>query len=296
MLGSSSRPPVGQRALALHHRDLGVEQLVVHGDLAHFGFQPGDFVVAVIAFTFFQGCSRACERTLATRLTWRSRHSSRGPPVPVARRATVARQSPSCGERKNASGRLCQRPKGRLRQLWGSAAAPLRACTRHHSSCGILRLRFNLPQPGVSIIRAAPQTVFAGNQIPQSSYCRDACGRCQRGARPMRDVAVGVWTRPRGGKWKINVGARSRHRRSSRFPCVHATFHCRNCPTLVPRRRHSSRPSSHWPSPNPFLAVGAARSIPLSQKSFRSAWGQTSFARHVLRRDVTICMMAKVRR
>jgi hypothetical protein len=37
---------VGQRALALHHRDLGVEQLVVHGDLAHFGFQPGDFVVA----------------------------------------------------------------------------------------------------------------------------------------------------------------------------------------------------------------------------------------------------------
>jgi hypothetical protein len=54
-----------QRAFALHHRDLGVEQLVVHGDLAHFGFQPGDFVVAVIAFTFFQGCSRACERTLA---------------------------------------------------------------------------------------------------------------------------------------------------------------------------------------------------------------------------------------
>jgi hypothetical protein len=47
---------VGQRALALHHRDLGGEQLVVHGDLAHFGFQPGDFVVAVIAFTFFQGC------------------------------------------------------------------------------------------------------------------------------------------------------------------------------------------------------------------------------------------------
>ena len=98
------------------------------------------------------------EDARATRLAWRSRHSSPGPPVPVARRATVARQSPSCAERKNASGHSRQRPKGRLRQLWGSAPAPLRACIRHHSSCGILRLRFNLPQPGVSIIRAAPQS------------------------------------------------------------------------------------------------------------------------------------------
>jgi hypothetical protein len=56
---------VGQRAFALQRLDLGVEQLVVHGDLAHLGFQPGDLVVAVIAFAFFQGCSRACERTLA---------------------------------------------------------------------------------------------------------------------------------------------------------------------------------------------------------------------------------------
>jgi hypothetical protein len=37
--------------------------------------------------------------------------------------------------------------------------APLRACARHHSSCATLRLRFNLPQPGVSIIRAAPHFV-----------------------------------------------------------------------------------------------------------------------------------------
>src|ERR1700687_2409833 len=29
------------------------------------GFQPGDVVISVIAFAFFQGCSRACERTLA---------------------------------------------------------------------------------------------------------------------------------------------------------------------------------------------------------------------------------------
>jgi hypothetical protein len=69
--GSSSRPPVGQRAFTLQRLDLftlqrldlGVQQFVVHGDLAHLGFQPGDLVVAVIAF--FQGCSRACERTLA---------------------------------------------------------------------------------------------------------------------------------------------------------------------------------------------------------------------------------------
>jgi hypothetical protein len=56
---------VGQRAFALQRLDLGVEQFVVHGDLAHLGFQPGDLVVAVIAFAFFQGRSRACERTLA---------------------------------------------------------------------------------------------------------------------------------------------------------------------------------------------------------------------------------------
>src|SRR6516165_10906907 len=61
--GSSSRPPVGQRAFTLQRLDLGVEQFVVHGDLAHLGFQPGDLVVAVIAFAFFQGCSRACQRT-----------------------------------------------------------------------------------------------------------------------------------------------------------------------------------------------------------------------------------------
>ena len=73
-------------------------------------------------------------------------------------RATVAPRSPSFVERKSASGHSHQPPKGRLRQLWGSAPAPLRACAHHHSSWVALRLRFNLPQPGVSIIRAAPQT------------------------------------------------------------------------------------------------------------------------------------------
>jgi hypothetical protein len=56
---------VGQRAFALQSRDLGVEQLVVHGDLAHLGFQPDDFIVAFIAFAFFQGRSRACKRAIA---------------------------------------------------------------------------------------------------------------------------------------------------------------------------------------------------------------------------------------
>src|ERR1700692_532688 len=95
----------------------------------------------------------------ATRSAWRSRHSSPAPPVPTARPATVAPQTPSCAERKNAWGHSHRRPKGRLRQLWRS---PLRACARHHSSCITLRLRFNLlPQPGVSIIRAAPQVELA---------------------------------------------------------------------------------------------------------------------------------------
>jgi hypothetical protein len=41
-------------------RDRGA--FVGNGDLAHLGFQPGDLVVA---FAFFQSCSRASERTLA---------------------------------------------------------------------------------------------------------------------------------------------------------------------------------------------------------------------------------------
>jgi hypothetical protein len=51
---------VGQRAFALHRGDLGVEQFVVHRDLAHLRFQSGDLIVAVITFALFQGgcCSR----------------------------------------------------------------------------------------------------------------------------------------------------------------------------------------------------------------------------------------------
>ena len=48
--------------------------------------------------------------------------------------------------------------RGACASFGGALRRPLRACARHHSSCLTLRLRFNLPQPGVSIIRAAPQS------------------------------------------------------------------------------------------------------------------------------------------
>jgi hypothetical protein len=45
-----------------------------------------------------------------------------------------------------------------LYALNGKSLRAIPVNARHHSSCGILRLRFNLPQPGVSIIRAAPHS------------------------------------------------------------------------------------------------------------------------------------------
>src|SRR5665811_1038182 len=48
---------------------------------------------------------------LATRSAWRRTHSFVGPPDPAARRATVARRSPSCAEPKSASGHSHRRPK-----------------------------------------------------------------------------------------------------------------------------------------------------------------------------------------
>jgi hypothetical protein len=80
----------------------------------------------------------------------RSRHS-----VSLATETFVCRATKSSGsprnsgatipnaERKNASGHSRRRPKGRLRQFWESAPAPLRAPAFHHSSCVTLRLRFN---------------------------------------------------------------------------------------------------------------------------------------------------------
>ena len=45
--------------------------------------------------------------------------------------------------------------------LNGKALRAIPINAHHHSSWLTLRLRFNLPQPGVSIIRAAPQLTFA---------------------------------------------------------------------------------------------------------------------------------------
>jgi hypothetical protein len=67
--------------------------------------------------------------------------------------------------------------------MWGSAPAPLRACARHHSSCATLRLRFNLPQPAVSIIRAAPQN-GARHLLP---VCACANGKL----RPLPEITNG---------------------------------------------------------------------------------------------------------
>jgi hypothetical protein len=103
------------------------------------------------------------------------RRSAKGGVRPMVGRATRVIE-PSSGHSR-------RRPKGRLRQPWGSAPAPLRACARHHSSCATLRLRFNLPQPGVSIIRAAPQ--FDG-----STHNRKTRGCCCLTCPPARQ-----WTR-----------------------------------------------------------------------------------------------------
>src|ERR1039457_4059435 len=84
--GSSSRPPSGQRVFALHGGDLGVEQFVVPGDLAHLGFQPGDLIVALITLTFLQGRRRAGKR--------RSRHSVSLATETFASRATKSNGSP----------------------------------------------------------------------------------------------------------------------------------------------------------------------------------------------------------
>jgi hypothetical protein len=58
-------PNATQRAFALLCRNFGVEQFVIHGDLAHLGFQPGDFIITVVAPTFFQGRSGPSKSTIA---------------------------------------------------------------------------------------------------------------------------------------------------------------------------------------------------------------------------------------
>ena len=102
-----------------------LEQLVVHGDLAHLRFQPGDLIVAVITFALFQSCCCSRKRAVAPfgqlgdgdiRLPGPT--SSNG--SPRNNRATTANLRLT----KNPSAHSLQRPKGRLHQLWGSAPAP----------------------------------------------------------------------------------------------------------------------------------------------------------------------------
>src|SRR5271165_1082804 len=73
---------------------------------------------------------------------WPQRHSLPGRRHPTVRHATNAPPPPSCVGPNSASV-LHRRPRGRLRQLWGSAPAPPRASALHQSSFRNLRLRFN---------------------------------------------------------------------------------------------------------------------------------------------------------
>ena len=76
----------------------------------------------------------------AIRSAWPQRHSLPGRRHPTVRPATNAPPPPSCVGPNSASV-LHQRPRGRLRQLWGSAPAPLglHPCINRHfetSGCG----------------------------------------------------------------------------------------------------------------------------------------------------------------
>src|SRR5208337_31697 len=77
----------------------------------------------------------------AIRSAWPQRHSFPGRRHPTVRHATNAPPPPSCVGPNSASV-LHRRPRGRLRQLWGSAPAPPRASALHQSSFRNLQLRF----------------------------------------------------------------------------------------------------------------------------------------------------------
>jgi hypothetical protein len=128
---------------------LGVEGFVVHGDLAHLG--PGDFVVAVVVSRSFKAVaapastqSRHAVSLAMERFVCRAIRSSCSP-------RTVARRSRFCTERKSPSDHFPSTPEGAPTPIWG-ALGRRSGRALHHSSCVTLRLGFNLPQPGVSII------------------------------------------------------------------------------------------------------------------------------------------------
>ena len=67
--------------------DLGGQQFVVHGDLAHLGLQSGDVHPAIVALAFLQGWTAAPASA-------RSRHSVSLATETFASRATTSNGSP----------------------------------------------------------------------------------------------------------------------------------------------------------------------------------------------------------
>jgi hypothetical protein len=94
------------------------------------------------------------------------RHSSPGPPVPAAHRATFVLRPPSCAERKSTLQRYHRSPKRRLRQLWGSAPARpfgLAPFNIRHVAHGLMRRGARGTGPGgepTKISRASLVKVF----------------------------------------------------------------------------------------------------------------------------------------
>src|SRR6202046_5182290 len=101
---------------------------------------------------------------------WPLRHSLPGRRHPMVRPATNAPPPPSCVGPNSAS-LLHRRPRGRLRQLWGSAPAPPRASVLHQSSFQNLRLRFNYRSQMSQLTVTQPQiqasTTEAESVIPR---------------------------------------------------------------------------------------------------------------------------------
>ena len=69
------------------------------------------------------------------------------------------------------------RPKGRLRQLWGSAPAPLRACALHHSSCVTLLVRRELRASSESYGHFSRPARTANARRTDRSSCRQLSKR-----------------------------------------------------------------------------------------------------------------------
>ena len=164
--------------------------------LRHRPFQPGDLVVAVIAFAFFQGCSRACQRTLAP-LGQPGDRDIRLPRYQFQRLA--AQQSPSCAEQKSAWGPFPSTPEGApTRALGERSGAPSGLRPSSFVMCNT-PVEVQFPQPGVSIVRAAPQSdTVPGEAAPDR-------GGAENGERPRTcSSQAGAPNRIRG-RWMYPV-------------------------------------------------------------------------------------------